>query len=98
MRVARRGAARSGAASWGKSPAAIIRNRSFAHSLKVSSWRLGIRASERFVCRVSTANGPKTCSGLALLVVRRSTGTARTRVGVSSNQSSAAESTMTRFS
>ena len=47
-----------GAVSCGKSPDAIIRNRSFAQSLNVSSCRLGIRASERFVCRVSTAIGP----------------------------------------
>ena len=71
---------------------AIIRNRSLAQSLNVSSCRLGIRASDRLVCRVSTAIGPMTCTGIVLPLVRRNTGTARTRVGVSSNQSGADES------
>ena len=68
-------------------------NRSLAHWLKVSSWRLGVRASLRLLCRVSTAIGVfVTAEPLALR--RRSTGTARTRVGVSSYQSGAAVSTI----
>ncbi len=85
----RRGA--DGAASVGKSPEAIMRNRSFAQSLKVSSWRLGIRVSLRFVCRVSTAIGTLVIAR-PLGEMRRCTGTARTRVGVSSYQSGADES------
>ena len=92
----RRGAPRRGpvgAPRSGKSPAAIIANRSLLHWLKVSSWRLGVRASLRFVCRVMTAMGASVTSG-RLAPSRRRTGTARTRVGVSSYQSGAAESTM----
>ncbi len=44
------------------------------------------------MCRDSTAIGPIVCCGPADGEVRRSTGTARTRVGVSSNQSGAEES------
>jgi hypothetical protein len=82
-----------GAPRSGKSPAAIIAKRSLLHWLKVSSWRLGVRASLRLVCRVMTAMGASVTSG-RLAPRRRSTGTARTRVGVSSYQSGAAESTM----
>ena len=82
-----------GAPRSGKSPAAIIANKSLAHSLNVSSCRLGVRASLRFVCRVMTAMGNSVvCAPLGLK--RRSTGTARTRVGVSSYQSGADVSTM----
>ena len=82
-----------GAPRSGKSPPAIIANRSLAHSLKVSSRRLGVRASLRFVWRVMMAIGCSVVSGPVALS-RRSTGTARTRVGVSSYQSGAALSMM----
>jgi hypothetical protein len=61
--------------------------------LNVSSWRLGVRVSLRFVCRVITAIGVSVTSGLPC-ARRRRTGTARTRVGVSSYQSGADESMM----
>ena len=82
-----------GAPRSGKSPDAIIWKSSSAHSLNVSSCRLGVRVAPRFVCRVITATG----SGASCVPVadsRRITGTARTRVGVSSYQSGADESTM----
>ena len=93
--AARRGA--EGAPGSGKSPCAIIANRSLAHSLKVSSWRLGVRASLRLVCRVITATG-NSVVWLPLGFRRRITGTARTRVGVSSYQSGVAVSTMAAVS
>ena len=46
-----------GAPRSGKSPDAIIWKSSSAHSLNVSSWRLGVRCAPRFVCRVMTATG-----------------------------------------
>ena len=78
----------------GKSPAAIIAKMSLAHSLKVSSWRPGMRASLRLVWRVMTAMG---CSLTPFPPGSRlSTGMARNRVGVSSYQSGVLESTMLR--
>ena len=56
-----RGAA--GAPRSGKSPVAIMLNRSLAQSLNVNSWRLGVRASLRLVCRVMTATGSGAVSG-----------------------------------
>ena len=77
-----------GAPRSGKSPEAIIANRSLAQSLKVSSWRPGVRVSLRLVCRVSTAMGSGVISA-PLELMRRRTGMARTLVGVSSYQSGA---------
>ncbi len=91
MRAAHRGAGAAGAPRSGKSPDAIIANRSLAHSLNVSSWRDGVRASLRLVWRVITAMGVSVVS-LPLGAMRRSTGTARTRVGVSSYQVGMVES------
>jgi hypothetical protein len=85
----RRGPA--GAPRSGKSPVAIISNRSLAHSMKVISWRDGVRASLRLVWRVMTAIGASVVS-FPLGVIRRMTGTARTRVGVSSYQVGVVES------
>ena len=87
-----RGAPRRGAVGAdrsGKSPDAIIPNRSSAQSLNVICCRDGVRVSPRFVWRVST---PIVRGGSPLRA--RTIGTARTRVGVSSNQSGEAESTM----
>ncbi len=86
-----------GAPRSGKSPAAIMRNRSLAHSLKVSSCRLGMRASLKLVWRVMMAIG---CSltRAPSRPGRRTTGTARTRVGVSSYQSGAEVSTIAAVS
>ena len=82
-----------GAERSGKSPEAIMAKRSFAHWLKVSSCRLGVRASARLLCRVMTAIGVSVVAA-PLGLSRRITGTARTRVGVSSYQSGAAVSTI----
>ena len=87
-----RGAPRRGAVGAdrsGNSPDATMPNRSSAQSLKVICCRDGVRVSPRFVCRVST---PIVSGGSPLRV--RTIGTARTRVGVSSNQSGDAESTI----
>ena len=91
-----RGAARRGtlgAARSGKSPAAIIPKRSFAHWLKLSSCRLGVRASLRLECLVSTAMG-RSVVFVPDGVSRRKTGTARTWVAASSYQSGASVSTI----
>ncbi len=77
----------------GKAPTAIMSNSSFADWLKVSSCRLGVRMSNRFECRVSTAIGAESAGAPP-----RSTGTARTCVAASSDQSRASESTIRRSS
>ena len=93
MRAGRRDADPVGAPRSGKSPDAIIWKSSSAHSLNVSSCRLGVRCAPRFVCRVMTATGSG-ATPVPVVVSRRMTGTARTRVGISSYQSGADESTM----
>ena len=55
--------------------------------------RLGVRVDPRFVCRVITATGSG-ASSVPVTESRRMTGTERTRVGISSYQSGADESTM----
>jgi hypothetical protein len=80
-----------GADRSGNSPPEIIRNRSSAASLKVICCREGVRASPRFVCRVSTPTGRVRWPSLPRV---RTMGTALTLVGVSSNQSGFAESTI----
>ena len=80
-----------GAARSGKSLDAIMPKRSSAQSLNVICCRDGVRVSPRFVWRVST---PITVGGCSALPRSRTIGTARTRVGVSSNQSGEAESTI----
>ena len=75
----------------GKSPDAIMPKSSSAQSLNVICCRDGVRISPRLVWRVTT---PMTGAGPPPRGRSRTIGTARTRVGVSSNQSGDAESTI----
>ena len=81
-----------GVSESGKNPSEIIKSKSLAHWLNVSSWRLGILDSLRFVCRVITAiTGPGSPLGDGDTIRM---GTARTLVGVESKVSESLESTM----